>query len=62
MVQDLGTFGGNAMWIREGMRRPSTLTIDRAVTGARVSIPGAATGREYLAFCRDNGYEFLGQS
>jgi IclR family mhp operon transcriptional activator len=51
---DLGTFRDNWMWIRETTRPLSPLTIDRGVAGTRFSILASATGRAYLAFCRDD--------
>jgi len=51
---DLGTFRDNCMWIRETTRPLSPLTIDRAVAGTRCPILSTATGRTYLAFCRDD--------
>jgi IclR family transcriptional regulator, mhp operon transcriptional activator len=51
---DLGTFRDNWMWIRETTRPLSPLTIDRAVAGTRFPILASATGRTYLAFCRED--------
>jgi len=56
---DLGTFGGNGMWIRETTRSLSPLTIDRCVAGTRVPMLGAASGRAYLAFCREEERELI---
>jgi IclR family mhp operon transcriptional activator len=54
---DLGTFMNNAMWIRETTRQSSPLTIDRGVVGLRFPMLQGATGRAYLAFCRENERE-----
>jgi hypothetical protein len=54
--------GSNAMWICEGMRRLSALTVDRAVTGARFSRLTPATGSGHSEFCRDYGRGFFRQS
>jgi len=51
---DLGTFRDNWMWIRETTRPLSPLTMDRTVAGTRCPILATATGRAYLAFCRDD--------
>ena len=51
---DLGTFRDNWMWIRETTRPLSPLTIDRAVAGTRFPLLVSATGRAYLAFCRED--------
>lgn len=51
---DLGTFRDNWMWIRETTRPLSPLTMDRAVAGTRCPILATATGRVYLAFCRED--------
>ncbi len=54
---DLGTFMDNAMWIRETTRPASSLTIDRGVVGIRFPLLMSATGRAYLAACRDDERE-----
>jgi IclR family mhp operon transcriptional activator len=51
---DLGTFRDSWMWIRETTRPLSPLTIDRTVAGTRCPILATATGRAYLAFCRED--------
>jgi IclR family mhp operon transcriptional activator len=56
---DLGTFMGNAMWIRETTRHVSPLTMDRGVAGARFCLLSSATGRAYLAFCGERERELI---
>ena len=50
---DMATFQGSSMYLRATTRRYSPLTIDTATAGLCLPMLQSATGRAYLAFCRD---------
>jgi IclR family mhp operon transcriptional activator len=56
---DLATLVNNAMYLRETTRWKSPLTIDRASIGLRLPMLQSATGRAYLAFCKEHERRLL---